>query len=48
MLEAVFRILVSIFLGLPDPHPDPLVGGTDPDLDPDSDPARDPSTIKQN
>jgi hypothetical protein len=36
---AMFRI--HVFFGLPDPNPDPLVRGMDPDpaLDPDSDPS---------
>ncbi len=35
----MFRI--HVFFGLPDPNPDPLVRGKDPDpaLDPDSDPS---------
>jgi hypothetical protein len=36
-----------MFLGLPDPHPDPLVTSTDPGPDPSPDPAPDPSIIKQ-
>jgi hypothetical protein len=32
--EAVFRIRIHMFLGLPDPNPDPLVRGMDPDPDP--------------
>ncbi len=35
-----------MFLGLPDPHPDPLVTSTDLALDPAT--APDPSIIKQN
>ncbi len=43
---AVFRIhRIHVFLGLPDPNPDPLVRGMDPDPDPALDP--DPSIIKQ-
>jgi hypothetical protein len=34
-------------LCLPDPHPDPLVRGMDPDPDPALDPDPDPSTIMQ-
>jgi hypothetical protein len=30
----VLRIRIRMFLGLPDPHPDPLVTSTDPALDP--------------
>ncbi len=33
-LQAVFRIRIHMFLGLPDPDPDPLVGCMDPDPDP--------------
>jgi hypothetical protein len=40
-----------MFLGLPDPHPDPIVTKTDlttdPAPDPTADPAPDPSVIKQ-
>ena len=36
---------IHVFLGLPDPNPDPLVKGIDPDLDPAPDP--DPSIIMQ-
>jgi hypothetical protein len=39
-------IRIRIFLGLPDPHPDPLVTSTDLALDPAT--APDPSFIKQN
>jgi hypothetical protein len=47
-LFPVFRIHIRIrrihmFLGLPDPHPDPLVR----DMDPDSAPDPDPSIVKQ-
>jgi hypothetical protein len=36
-----FQIRIHMFLGLPDPEPDPLVRGIDPDpaLDPDLDPS---------
>jgi hypothetical protein len=30
MTSPVFRIRICMFLGLPDPHPDPLDRGTDP------------------
>jgi hypothetical protein len=43
MFNAVFRI--HVFLGLPEPDPDPLVRGMDPDPVPALDP--DPSIIKQ-
>jgi hypothetical protein len=36
-----------MFLGLPDPAPDPLVTGMDPDPDPALDPDPDPSIIMQ-
>jgi hypothetical protein len=43
-----------MFLGLPDPHPDPSVTSTDPAPDPhpdpsvtSTDPAQDPSIINQ-
>jgi hypothetical protein len=36
-------VLGIMFLGLPDPDPDPLVRGMDPDLAPDPAPALDPS-----
>ena len=32
--EAVLRIRIRMFLGLPDPHTDPLVTSTDPDPGP--------------
>ncbi len=47
---AVFRIRIHrihVFLGLPDPYPDPLVRGMDPDPDPALDPDPDPSIMKQ-
>ncbi len=34
-LPAVFGIRIHMFLGLPDPDPDPLVRCMDPDWDPD-------------
>jgi hypothetical protein len=46
--KTVFRIRIHrthMFLGLPDPDPDPLVRCMDPDLD--LAPARDPSIVKQ-
>ncbi len=36
-----------MFLGLPDPDPDPLVRGMDPDTDPALDLNPDPSIIMQ-
>ena len=38
----VLRIRIHMFLGLPDPDSDPLVGGLDPDLNPALDPDPDP------
>ncbi len=38
--SASYRIQIRTFLGLSDPHPDPLATSTDPALD--------PSIIKQN
>jgi hypothetical protein len=46
MGRPVFRI--HMFLGLPDPDPDPLVRGMDPNQDPALDPDPDPSIIMQN
>jgi hypothetical protein len=40
--EAVFRIRIRsirMFLGLPDPHPDPLFTSTEPGADPAPDPS---------
>jgi hypothetical protein len=45
--ETVLGIRNRMFLGLPDPHPDPLVTSTDPAQDPAPDPTPDPSIIKQ-
>jgi hypothetical protein len=46
-LPAVLRIRIHMFLGLPDPVPDPLVRCMDPDPDPALDQDPDPSIIMQ-
>ncbi len=35
----MFRIRIRMFLGIPDPHPDPLVTSAGPDADPAPDPS---------